>query len=265
MIKILLYHISDNLNEDREFCSRIPMNRTITEDEDIKRVCACDSISGVLTTAPFGSAELDQTLSKVPLLKLFVIDTEKLGIPEDKLVDSEYLYKNDLVRDAYNTGEYWIKQDFIVPEEDTYIIKVKDFSLIESNYIPYEVREHVRDTHKDLKECYREYLINIGGFIEVEDAEVPTLTEVVDVVYRKYPLTEIDLEGLIKATVDLSTNIDFHTLYVDDVNSIGVWINKNVFEELNSKLKDKLKELYDKKDINYIAYKDKYKGAVNLI
>ena len=105
---------------------------------------------------------------------IFRIDTDKLGILPHQILSSEYLFENDLVRDAEMTEEHWITVPFTVPEEDQFIIKVTGWGEAPYDVIPFPIYE-LAD-----KEFEGDYLCAYQSFY---DAFVPCSTQITDLEY----------------------------------------------------------------------------------
>lgn len=125
---MILYHISVELDHNGYFQPDIPDCLKYTDDdfmEDIttQRVCASSTIEGCLSSIPDGGRNFSKlVLNQNGYFKLFIIDTEELGIQENQIIDGDTLYNSGLVYDAHLTGEHWILKSFQVPKEDTLII-----------------------------------------------------------------------------------------------------------------------------------------------
>ncbi|MBQ8998707.1 MAG: hypothetical protein IJ086_08500 [Clostridium sp.] len=148
-------HISSDLSEDNYFYPRIP--DTIREDEnsEINRVCVAKTLEGALTAIPNGAGRLDTYLEHSSYyFKVFIIDTEKLGI--NKIMSSEELYKSDYVRDAEITGEHWILEPFEVPQEDIFYIRLNNWDENETDIVPYKIYElsETDEYEGDYEEAY---------------------------------------------------------------------------------------------------------------
>lgn len=113
----VLVHITSDLNHNGYFYPRIPENRLIggKEDTQTKRVCCAQDIDGCLTSL---------SISNIGIFKVFLIDIDKYEI-RNNVIFSKELYENNLVEDAYITGECWITKEINVLEEDSYIIAIK--------------------------------------------------------------------------------------------------------------------------------------------
>ena len=179
-----LYHVSFDLTENRRFSPRIPESRSPDEDNNIARICASETIEGALSAIPYGGSELDMTLAHNQwLIKLFIFDTEKLNISENKIMDYNELYEKDLVIDAYETKEYWILEDVEIPKEDAQILYIKTFEYESADYVPYFIQQEVLGREDgDLEEVWENYF---------PFENIPCITKIVGLEYEI-----IDLENL---------------------------------------------------------------------
>ncbi|MBQ9000192.1 MAG: hypothetical protein IJ086_16070 [Clostridium sp.] len=138
--KNIYCHISSDLSEDNYFYPRIPDATREDENSEINRVCVAKTLEGALTAIPNGAGRLDTYLEQSSYyFKVFIIDTEKLGI--NKIMSAEELYKNDYVRDAEITGEHWILEEFEVPQEDVFYIRLNEWEERAEDIIPYSIYE----------------------------------------------------------------------------------------------------------------------------
>lgn len=156
---MIFYHVSLDLNSSSYFEPRIPVKRRPDEDFKTKRVCVSKTIEGCLTAIPevermFIAGKEFQGLK----VKIFTIDTCKLGIPDKAIVDSEYLYMTDKVRDADLTEECWITVPFTVPEEN---ISIKTIESVHEQYediYPYFIYLMAENEYGgDYQEAYFDY------------------------------------------------------------------------------------------------------------
>ena len=151
-------HITEDLNHNGEFKSRIPQDRLIRWNEDDKtpRICVSENLDGCLTATG---------IDKHTLVKVFFIDIEKLNL-KDNLVTWEHLYQNDLVTDAVYTKEAWITKDFTVSQEDSVVIMLENIDDTSSPYlVEYEVQKEADDLNVDAIDLYEEKFGFVPGCI----------------------------------------------------------------------------------------------------
>lgn len=123
-----LYHVSLDLNHPGIFDLRVPESRMKDEDSVTPRICVSDSIEGCLTASAFGAHYLGESLMETDdLMKVFVIDTEKLGLTSSDVITPEQLYQYGKVDDANLTNEHWILKELVIPAEDQMVVKVTGF------------------------------------------------------------------------------------------------------------------------------------------
>jgi hypothetical protein len=141
---MILCHVSFDLTANRRFNPRVPERRNGDEDGKTARICVSKTIEGALSATPEGGSELDYNLTiNQNLIKLYIIDTEKLKIKKENIISSEDLYVLNKVIDANWTEEYWILEDFEVPKEDTKIIYIKNYEYRSQDYYPYLVEQEL--------------------------------------------------------------------------------------------------------------------------
>jgi hypothetical protein len=135
----VFYHVSTNLSHNGEFVPRVPSCRhQDAEDDQTLRVSVSPTIEGCLSAIPNGGAYLeDYNLDRRGYYLVFRIDTEKLGIPRERIVTSTELYERDLVRDADITDEHWITTAFAVPKEDSFMIRLLDWDEVPEDVLPH--------------------------------------------------------------------------------------------------------------------------------
>lgn len=123
---MILYHLSTNGTwHDGSFHPRIPNFILPGENNTIPRVCASDSIEGCLSSMPDGGANLVETIEAGAVFRVFVIDTEKLGI--HAVLTPTELYEKKLVPDIECASEYWILEGFQAPSSDSFLIDIHGF------------------------------------------------------------------------------------------------------------------------------------------
>lgn len=137
----IFYHVSTDLNHNGVFTPRIPQTRHgDSENETIPRVCVGETIEDCLTAIPNGGGNLEDFNDDIGgFFKIFKIDTEKLNIREKDIISNEFLFQEDLVRDADITNEYWILTDFKVDAKDSFLIKLLDWREEVIDVIPYSI------------------------------------------------------------------------------------------------------------------------------
>ncbi|KZD63358.1 hypothetical protein [Bacillus cereus] len=187
-MKKVFYHVSTLLTKDGVFKPRIPLDRLENENSSIARVCVAESIEGCLSAFPDGGKELLETLYVQEMhVKVFRIDAEKLGIREEDIFNSSRLYTTDLVADAENNKENWILREFVVPEKDQYIIKLKSWEDSFRPIIPYNMMLKIQEYYGEKYFSYdmdpAEHLDQIQFYYE----------EIVDGLVSESPLI-IDLQ-----------------------------------------------------------------------
>lgn len=161
----IFYHLSTDLYHNGSFVPRIPQNRHLeAEDEITPRISVAPSIENCLTAIPNGGIRLDSlNFDLRGYYLIFKIDTEKLGITEDQIVDSKTLFEKDLVRDADITEENWITVPFVVSHEDQFIINLSSWDEDSADVIPHAIYVLAEEEFEgDYFEAYED---EIGGNI----------------------------------------------------------------------------------------------------
>lgn len=134
------YHITTNLEHEGRFYPRIPKHRIEQEESTTPRVCVAPTIEDCLTGIPDGGYGLRTLLNNNNnKIKVFRIDTHKLGIQNQDVLPSVHLFREGLVPDAATTNETWIKVAFNVPQEDTFIIEIDNYKEKLKPVVPYHV------------------------------------------------------------------------------------------------------------------------------
>lgn len=125
---MILYHISkDIFTHKGVFTPRIPYQVLDSENCEIPRICVSANLEGCLSSMPSGGTKIAEDGLGIGLYKVFVIDTEKLGIYE--IISPKELWEDRLVQDAELSDEYWITESFSVPEEDSYIMYLTNYDV----------------------------------------------------------------------------------------------------------------------------------------
>lgn len=181
---MILYHVSTDINMDGHFYPRIPHSIMAGEFESIYRICVAPSIADCFSAIPNGGSRLDELNEEQDgLYKVFRIDTEKIGIPDTHILTWQHLFEEDMVPDAEWTEEHWITTDFTVPEEDVFMIHLKNWNEKSCDIIPkriYTIAEE--DYEGDYFEAYA----------DVMDEAVPCMSAIKDVLYQQEPYKKGD-------------------------------------------------------------------------
>ncbi len=105
-----LYHISINLSHDGTFVPAIPESRMQEEEDEIKRICVSTTIEGCFSALPSGGSRINDLAEKTGgVFRVFHIDTEACGIPDEAILSDNYLYEEGLVPDIgySNLSSVW--------------------------------------------------------------------------------------------------------------------------------------------------------------
>lgn len=114
--------VSDNIK--KEFFPCIPKKLLpVIEDSTTPRVCVSSSINGCLGSVPWGGCNLESFIKDGNQI-IRVYEFKEEDIDKNNIVNPDFLYKNDLVRDALVHDEYWIVNQKIKPYR-IYNIKIE--------------------------------------------------------------------------------------------------------------------------------------------
>lgn len=114
------YHVSNKEEIINKFIPRIPEDRAVDEDFTIERICVSTSLNGCLSAVPWQYDIEYYTDEELP------ITVYEFELNKNDVINSEYLYNNNLVCDANITGECWITKE--VKPSKIYDIVIKEFS-----------------------------------------------------------------------------------------------------------------------------------------
>ena len=151
-----LYHVTTDFHHNGIIQPRIPLYRNQEEDNTIPRFCVATSIQGCLTAIPNGSNNLANLLEETDnQLLVMEIDTDTLQIPPHAIYTDTTLYQNNLVQDAFVTGEHWITTSFVVPASAMFLITINTWEEVAESIIPYSITLLADDEYDgDYEEAY---------------------------------------------------------------------------------------------------------------
>lgn len=136
VLVLIFYHVSTSIEHNGHFIPSIPQHRMKGENSTIPRICVAKTIEDCFTGLSVGNSYLRTYIEEeTPFFKIFKIDTNKLEIPTDKIINDKEICLNKWVPDVEVTRECWITTDFFVPEEDVTILCIQDFSEKEITYM----------------------------------------------------------------------------------------------------------------------------------
>lgn len=209
-----LYHLSTDIHHDGVFEPRIPSKdvRMKEEESETPRICVALTLEGCFSAIPSGGSRLDSlNESQKGYYKVFEIDTEKLGISDSDILNSDFLYESGKVEDAYITDEHWITTGFAVPAEDSYVILLQDWEEEVHDLIPYHVMKAGDDEYDgDYCEAYCDIMesdhvpcvnaissldFKTGSFENSQKIELPHLDEFdLEFMNERFVHSDIELE-----------------------------------------------------------------------
>lgn len=176
----IYYHVSSNFFEGNTFTPRIPRHRDFGEDGVTPRICVAKTIDGCVTAMPNGNLNFSKLLANTNgILKVFRVDTHKLGINQASIIEWDELYRHDLVRDAYWTEEAWITESFTVPEEDIFYITPIYWEADEVDNVSFKIREAAESLDGDLVKTYYQHHNN-------DKDPVPALHTIDELEYKTF-------------------------------------------------------------------------------
>ena len=124
-----LYRV-EKTSEDikKEFFPKVPQNILDgAEDNITPRICVSSSIDGCLGSVPWGGRNVEYILKENDcILRVYEFDSNDIN--KNNIIGPDYLYENDLVRDAFIHDEFWIVNQNIKPSK-TYDIKVDEIKV----------------------------------------------------------------------------------------------------------------------------------------
>jgi len=169
-----LFHVSLNLDIQKEFIPRIPSENIMVETEDrtTPRICFSKTIRGCLTAVPWGGNSIEDIFFDNYVSQLIrVYEFDSKDVAKENLIKSKKLYQTDKVRDAEISGEVWVINQNIKPKK-TYLIQITDYSEGCADDISYEDLKNFNEEDDDLED-----IIN-GSFTTVEYVQYDTIKEV---------------------------------------------------------------------------------------
>lgn len=231
------FHVSIDLTHNGHFIPRIPTIRAKYKDSEenktIPRICVGKSLGDCFSAMPNGNSKLDILAEdQKGLFKVFEIDTKKLGIKKEDILDDEYLYNKDLVRDALHTNENWILKEIKVPKEDSYIILLENWIEEIEDIVPSHIWNKAMSTDGDYISLYEEYY--------PDDPFVPCMVVIDDLKYKIIDKDKLNKTTKIDGVIcyDLSdispyesTTVcyyeDYKKIYNGSIKEFKIWCDYN--------------------------------------
>lgn len=201
-----LFHISTDLTFKEYFIPRIPISRSLNENDTIPRICFSTSIEGCLTSMPDGGIKFKDLYKKQSgCFRLYEIDLDELST--DSYKTAKELWKSGLVEDADDCGEYWILSPIHFKRDASSIIHIDSWEESEDDIIPYDV--------------YVESEKNYGGdycraYENMRGQKISSVIFIEDVKYKKVSLKDafelqkkLNLEFKVESVNNLPSDMDF--------------------------------------------------------
>lgn len=132
--RYMLYHLSTDLNNHiNEFKPRVPKreNRMKGENNYIPRICVAKSIEDCLSAMPEGGYALGKS-DKPNIIRVY--EFNEADVIKENLIAPSNLYFEELVLDAWVTGEYWIVEQNIKPVR-IYDIELKEIQVTDAPFV----------------------------------------------------------------------------------------------------------------------------------
>ena len=166
------YHISLDLENDiKAFKPTIPNEeiRLCNEDSTTPRICVSNSIEGCLSAVPWGGIDFENQFDTDHIV-FKVYEFEPKDILNGNLIKPDYLYKEDLVRDAKFTGEHWIVNQELKPIKSYLaIVNINDYEETSEDDISFEELKRCEEEGLDYEDyidgCFT--IINLFKFTKV--------------------------------------------------------------------------------------------------
>lgn len=135
----MFYHISlDTSDIVEEFTPRIPSEQSRIEGEDrtIPRICVAKTIEDCLSGFPEGGYKLE---GNCPML-IRVYEFDEKEIDNENIVRAPELFLENIVPDAWVTGEHWVVNQTLKPKNH-YVIQIKEVEIQDAPFITRDMFE----------------------------------------------------------------------------------------------------------------------------
>lgn len=141
----MFYHISLDTNKIIDkFTPRIPNEQSRFEGENrtVPRICIAPKIEDCLTGFSQGGYLLE---GKCPFY-IRVYEFDESQIKRDNLISNTTLFFQGVVPDAWVTGEYWVVNQSIYPN-NSYILEIKEVEICDAPFFSkHQFEEAIRDS-----------------------------------------------------------------------------------------------------------------------
>lgn len=184
------------------FKPQIPTALMQGENKTIPRICLSKSIEGCINAASWGHSQIAYRTEN-EVFRLYVFDEK--DILKENFIDSNKLWEDDLVPDAYLTQEIWVVNQNLKPKSISY------FSIG-------EYWEDYREPILNPKE-YKQYLL---------DDTIPDNAYIWEIV------KELDIKFIDNKNLKLTKSLTLSKKYGNISNLLSIYLPKevdiNVFE-----------------------------------
>lgn len=136
---LMFYHVSlDTSDIVEEFTPRIPTEQSRIEGEDrtVPRICVAKTIEDCLTGFPEGGYRLE---GNCPML-IRVYEFDEKDIQQENVVRAPELFLQNIVPDAWITGEHWIVNQSVKPKQH-YLIEIREVEIKDAPFITRDMFE----------------------------------------------------------------------------------------------------------------------------
>lgn len=138
----MLYYVDRNFEKIiDEFVPQIPKYPMQGENTNTERICLCKNVKGCLNAASWGNEGIADR-GDFEIYRLYCFDEK--DIQEGNLIDTDTLWKEELVPDAYLTDEVWVVNQNLKPVEMKYI-RLGNFYLDTHPILGYSEFEKYKD------------------------------------------------------------------------------------------------------------------------
>ena len=220
------------LSEGKTFYPRVPSNRAYNEDDKTPRICLSSSLGGCLSAVPWGGKGFDNMMLnsydslKSCVIKVLVFDVE--DIEYENLLKPSFLYKNDYVRDAEISSEYWVINQELKATREHYIQVTDYFEEIYDNISYEDMKIIENDDTLDVEDyidgCFSKIIVS--DYIDIDYKDI-AIGDIIEIPRSSFPVDfdSSTIEASIKDIVDDFLVLSNMMLAIDiDENYINIYL-----------------------------------------
>lgn len=201
----MLYYV-DRSYEDiiEEFVPKIPSATMDGENHSIPRICLCPTIEDCINAASWGHSNL---IYRKPneVFRVYMFDEK--DIKKENYMNSNELWEQGLVPDAYITNEIWVINQKLKPI-DVYYIRIGEY--FDTSYVPILTKE---EYIKEEKGEYVDYS-NIYTWEILKDLEIIQLSKK-DIIYSNIIKIPNEICLIIEIIDDFISKENLYEIYTD--------------------------------------------------